>query len=197
MEKRLRTYMMAGWAAIGLGTIVMTIGVLAAHFAAIDAVDQFGREAWSWVPRGWQFELVGQVIALTGLLLAMGGAALAYLWERELTWARASLGAMLFTSLMLVIFAVIPNQWLTLTQSVLEWTPQKNFLTVPKVLVLNNDVSISYAALKDIVSGTYSVVALGAVAVGMYQWQEWSKKRETAPKEEVSTYGRPLAKAGS
>jgi hypothetical protein len=65
---------------------------------------------------------------------------------------------------------------------------------IPKPLLLNNEVSISFAALKDIVSGTYAVVALGAVAVGMYQWQERAKKVAAAPKQEVSTYGRPMTK---
>jgi hypothetical protein len=196
MDKRLRTYFLAGAAAIALGTILTAIGVFAAHFAAIDELDQFGREAWTWIPRGWQFELFGQLIALTGVLLAMGGTALAFLYERTLTWARASLGALLFVGLMLIIFAIIPNQWLTLTQAVWEWTPQKTFVTIPSWLVLNNEVSISMAALKDIVSGTYSAVALGAVAVGMYQWQEWTKKKGAAPKQEVSQYGRPMTKVG-
>jgi hypothetical protein len=197
MDKRLRTYFLAGTGAIVVGIILTTIGVLAAHYAAIDELDQFGREAWTWVPRGWQFELVGQLVALTGVLIAMGGTALAFLFERTLTWARASLGAALFVGLMLIIFAIIPNEWLTLTQAVWEWTPQKTFITIPSWLVLNNEVSISMAALKDIVSGTYAVVALGAVAVGMYQWQERSKKLAAAPKQEVSQYGRPMTKVGS
>jgi len=208
MDKQLRSYFIAGNGGIAIGFFALTIGVLISHFAAIDTFDQFGREAWAWVPRGWSVELAGQTVALVGVLLIMGGAALAYLYQRELTWARASLGAALFTGLMLIIFAVIPNQWLTLTQAVWEWTPQKKAITwigdssgglqlIPKPLLLNNEVSISMAALKDIVSGTYSVVALGAVAVGMYQWQERSKKVAAAPKEKVSRYGRPMTKVES
>jgi len=205
MDKRLQRYVMAGTAAVALGVALVVAGVLVAHYVAIDEFDQFGREAWTWVPRGWLYELIAQTIALTGVLLVMGGATLALLYERPMTWARASLGAMLFTGLMLIIFAVIPNQWLTLTQAVWEWTPQKKAVTwigdssgglqlIPKQLLLNNEVSISMAALKDIVSGTYSVVALGAVAVGMYQWQERAKKVAAAPKQLVSTYGRPMTK---
>ncbi len=194
MEKRLRTYFIAGTAAIAVGIVLTTVGVLAAHYAAIDELDQFGREAWTWVPRGWQFALAGQLVALSGVLLAMGGATLAFLYERPLTWARASLGAALFTGLMMILFGIIPNEWLTLTQAVWEWTPQKTFVTIPSWLVLGNEVSISAAAMKDVVSGTYTVVALGAVAVTMYQWQERSKRLAAAPKEEISTYGRPMTK---
>lgn len=205
MDRRLRSYFAAGVAGIALGLMILIVGVLAAHYTAIDELDQFGREAWTWVPRSWQIELAAQIVALTGVLIAMAGATLAFLYQREMTWARASLGAALFTGLMLVLFAVIPNQWLSLTQGVWEWTPQKKAITwigdssgglqlIPKPLVLNNEISLSMSALKDIVSGTYSVVVLGAVAVGMYQWQERSKKLAAAPKQLVSTYGRPMSK---
>jgi hypothetical protein len=129
---------------------------------------------------------------MTGVLLLLAGLALGLLYKRELTWARASVGAALFVSLMMILFGIIPNQWLTLTQSVWEWTPQKIAITLPRWLVLNNDVSISYAAVKDIVSGTYSVVMLGAVAVAMYQWQERSKKAAAPKPQAISSFGRPV-----
>ena len=143
-----------------------------AHFTGLPLEDGIGQEIYPSIPRGWGWELIGQVVSLTGFLLLMGGAALAFLYKRRMTWARAALGATLFSGLMMIIFGVIPNQWLTLTQSVWEWTPQKIAFTIPPWLVLNNDVSISYAAIKDIVSGTYSIVAIAGVAIAMYQWQE-------------------------
>jgi hypothetical protein len=180
-----------------VGSVATLLGALFAHYAALDEFDEFGREAWTWIPRGWQFELIGQVVSLTGVLLILGGITLAFLWRREMTWARASIGSAVFVSLMLIIFAIIPNQWLTLTQSVWEWTPQKILITIPGFLVLNNEVAISAAAVKDIISGTYSVVMLIAVAVAMYQWQEYTKRATAAPKETISEYGRPLAKVES
>ena len=196
-EKQSRAYLAAGLGAVVVGSVTTLLGALFAHYAALDEFDEFGREAWAWIPRGWQFELIGQVVSLTGVLLILGGITLAFLWQREMTWARASIGAAVFVSLMLIIFAIIPNQWLTLTQAVWEWTPQKILFTVPGFLVLNNEVAISAAAVKDIVSGTYSVVMLIAVAVAMYQWQEYTKRAAAAPKETISEYGRPLAKVES
>lgn len=194
MEKQFRSYLMAGLAAMGLGLVTTTVGVLFAHYAGIDEFDEFGREAWTWIPRSWQFELIGQLVALGGVLLVMAGIAIAFVYKRKLTWARASIGSFLFVALMMIVFAIIPNEWLTLTQAVWEWTPQKIVITIPPILVLNNDVSISAAAAKDIVVGTYAVVMLIAVAVGMYQWQEQAKKAVAAPKETISTYGRPMTK---
>ena len=92
--------------------------------------------------------------------MAMAGVTYGLVYQRPLTWARASIGASLFVSLMLILFGIIPNEWLTLTQSTLEWTPQKTFFMLPSGLVLNNEVSISYAAVKDMIVGGYSVVVL-------------------------------------
>ena len=191
----LRRYRQIGIGAIAIGAVAGVAGALFAHFTGLPTTDALGQDLYPAIPRGWIFELTGQLVSVGGGLVLMAGITLAFLYKRPMTWARASIGAALFTTLMLVLFGIVPNQWLTLTQSVWEWTPQKIFVTIPPWLVLNNEVEISYAALKDVVSGTYVVVALGAVAVTMYQWQERQKRAETAPPPKpVSTYGRPLTK---
>jgi len=169
--------------------------VLIAHFTGLSEFDDLGREIYPDIPRGWGFALFGQVVALGGVLLAMAGATLAFLYERKMTWARASIGAALFTGLMVILFGIIPNEWLTLTQAVWEWTPQKTFIAIPPALVLNNDVSISYAALKDMIVAGYTVVATGAVAFVMIKWQDHQKKVASGPPPQpISTYGRPMTK---
>lgn len=194
-DRELRRYSNIGIAAIGVGAVISIVGFMAAHFTGLDTEDALGREIYPAIPRGWVYETLGQIVSLTGVLIVLGGITLAFLYQREMTWARASIGASVFVSLMMILFGIIPNEWLTLTQSTLEWTPQKIAFTIPPALVLNNQVDISYAAIKDIVSGTYSVVVLGAVAVGMYQYQEWAKRRtEGPPPTPVSEYGRPLTK---
>ena len=194
-SKELRRYQQTGIAAMVIGFVTGIAGAVFAHFTGLPTVDDLGLELYPAIPRGWYLELLGQLISLGGALLFMAGMALAFLYKRQMTWARASIGAALFAALMMILFGIVPNQWLTLTQSVWEWTPQKIALEIPPWLILNNEVSISYAAVKDIVSGTYVAVLLGVVAVGMYQWQERQKRAETAPPPEpVSTYGRPLTK---
>lgn len=194
-QKELRRNTLIGTAAIALGSVAALAGALAAHFTGLDEVDGLGREIYPSIPRGWVYETIGQTISLTGVLILLGGITLAFLYQREMTWARASIGAVVFVSVMMILFGIIPNEWLTLTQSTLEWTPQKIAITIPPALVLNNDVAISFAAIKDIVSGTYAVVVLGAVIVAMYQWQEYEKKRQSGPPPTpISDYGRPLTK---
>jgi hypothetical protein len=135
------------------------------------------------------------MIALGGVFLMMAGATLAFLYQRKMTWARASVGAALFTGLMMILFGIIPNQWLTLTQAVWEWTPQKILITIPPELVLNNDVAISYAVVKDAIVTGYVVVTMGLVAFVMIKWQDHQKKVDSGPPPQpVSTYGRPMTK---
>lgn len=194
-DKMIRRYQQFGALAILVGTVLAVGGSLIAHFTGLPETDALGRDLYPALPRGWLPVVIGQLISLGGTLLLLGGIAVAFVYKREMTWARASIGALVFVSLTMILFGIVPNEWLTLTQSVWEWTPQKVAFTIPSWLVLNNEISISYAAIKDIVSGTYSIVVLGGIAVAMYQWQERQKRAATAPPPQpVSTYGRPLTK---
>lgn len=199
-----------GVAATVVGVALSILGALWAHFAGLPELDEFGRELYPHIPRGnpaWISPLIGQLVSLGGLLLAMAGIALAYLYEKPMTWARSAVGAGLFTGLMMILFGVIPNQWLTYTQAVWEWTDQKLWfgtdpnalISIPSGLVGGNSLSLSAAAVKDIIAGTYSVVAIGGVAVAMIAWQKRDEIRDKrqkakAEKGKTSVYGRPLQK---
>ncbi len=193
MDERKRRNL--GIAAVAVGLVVLTVGVLWAHFTGLPEVDGLGQEIYPAIPRHWTLVLIGQITALAGGQLAIIGVVLAYLYDRPLTWARASVGAALFTLQMMILFGIIPNEWLTLTQSELEWTPQRVAFTIPPWLVLNNDIQISYSAIKDIVSGTYSAIVLVGTAGIMIRWQERQKQLQSGPPPvEISEYGRPLVK---
>lgn len=192
-----RKQLIAGMGLVVLGIVVAIAASFLVHTAEADTFNDLGEEIWIGFPRGWIPATIAQTIALGGVLMVLGGLTLAFLYQREMTWARAMLGAVLFASLMFVIFAIIPNQMLTLFQTTLEWTPQRTFLTIPPWLVLNNDVSISYAALKDMLVAGYVTTMLIVIPVVMYQWQERSKRATDAKPEPVSRYGRPLRTGGS
>lgn len=191
-----RKQLIAGLGLVLLGIIVAIVFSFLVHTAEADEFNEFGEAIFVGFPRGWVPALIAQTIALGGVLLSMAGIALAFLYKRQLTWARAMIGALLFAALMFVLFAIVPNQMLTIFQSTLEWTPQKIFLTVPPWLVLGNDLSISYAALKDMIVAGYVTTLLILLPVVMYQWQERSKKADEPKPEPVSNYGRPM-RAGS
>jgi hypothetical protein len=185
-----------------VGVLLMVSGVLLSlaaafvvHLIGLPTTNSFGVELYPAVPRGWLPNIIAQTLSLTGVLIAMAGATLAFLYKRELTWARATIGAFLFTALMMILFGVIPNEFLTLTQSTLDWSGLKQWITIPKPLVLGNDVSISAAAIKDLIGQGYVITVTGAVVVAMWKWQDYQKKlAEEGPPPEVSKYGRPISK---
>lgn len=187
-----RTKLLLGLAAVVVGIITALGAAIVVHATEAPEVDEFGREVFAWAPRGWVATTIAQSVSLGGVLMVIAGVTLAFLWGRRMTWARAAIGATVFVGFLTVIFGIIPNQFLTLTQATLEWTPQKIFVTIPPFLVLGNDVSISYAALKDILLQGFVGTMLIGIPVFMYQWQERAKRGAQPKPQPVSDYGRPL-----
>jgi hypothetical protein len=182
----------AGFTAIAIGIVATIAASMFVHAAESPTTDAVGNELYSLVPRGWFPATLGQLVAIGGIFLILGGATLAFVYGRPFTWARAAIGAWLFTAMALVVFAVIPNQWVALTQASLEWTPQKILVTIPPALVLGNEVSISYAALQQMIVGGYPVVMLILIATVMVQWQKRTRAVEKPKPTPVSSFGRPI-----
>lgn len=181
-----------GLTAIVVGSAVVLIASFFVHAAQAPTTDLVGNELFPIVPRGWVPATIGQLVAIGGVFTILGGAALAFVYDRPFTWARAAIGAWLFVAMTLVVFAIIPNQWVALTQASLEWTPQKILVTIPPALVLGNDISISYATFSQMIVGGYPVMMLGLIATVMVVWQN-RKKAVSKPKPTpVSSFGRPM-----
>ncbi len=187
-----RTKLGIGLTAIVVGSVVVLAASLFVHAAQAPTTDLVGNELYPLVPRGWVPATIGQLIAIGGVFLILGGATLAFVYDRPFTWARAAIGAWLFVAMVLVVFAVIPNQWVALTQASLEWTPQKILVTVPPVLVLGSDISVSYATLSQMVIGGYPVVMLGLIATAMVVLQNRKKAIAKTKPTPVSSFGRPM-----
>lgn len=195
-----------GIAGAVVGLVVMAFGILMAHFTGLSETNSVGQEIYPHIPRCLPFEsdpakcwllpTTGQIIALVGSQVLLAAVVLGWVLGRPLTWARATLGAFVFMVEMLILLGVVPNQWLVLTQGTFEWTGQKVAFTLPSWLMLNNEVSISYGVIKDVVSGGYSALVLVVVAVTAYRLQERAKKADVPPPPRFSTYGRPLVKRG-
>jgi hypothetical protein len=192
-----------GIIALVVGLALALAGGLWAHFAELPEFDNVGRELYPHIPRGWEgwlSALLGKLVSLAGILIALAGITLAFLYEKTMTWARAAIGAFVFTSLMIIIYGVIPNEWLTYTQAVWEWTDQKLWIQIPDQLLGGNELNISAAAMKDFISAGWILVATAGTAVAMIRWQkrdEYRAKREKKAEGDVSVYGRPLQKADS
>jgi hypothetical protein len=191
-----------GAAALLIGTLLLAVGVVFAHYALfpetefIDGVEvPLQVDYLGWIPRGWQWVTLGQLIGLAGSQFMIVGSLFLWFMGRKLTWARATFGAFVAWIELVLIFGVVASEWLNLTQGPLEFTSQRVAFTIPPWLVLGNQVDISYAFIKDAISGTYNVVMVGVAIVFAYKIQDWGKKKpEAAGQDKQSVYGRPLVK---
>lgn len=190
---------------IGLvvGTAVFFLGAFAAHFTELPPTNNVGQEIYPHIPRCvwfeaqpscWVLPITTKTISFIGSQIALGALVFGWLWQKKMTWARATVGSFIFTLEMLILLGIVPNEFLGLTQGTLAWTDQKILVSIPPWLVLNNEVNISYAAVKDAIAAGYSTTVLIAVAVGAYQLQERAKKAGQPKPQVVSSYGRPVVK---
>lgn len=193
-----------GITGVVVGVVLVTLGSLAAHFTGLSPTNDIGQEIYPHIPRCawfesdplscWFLPTSSQLIAFIGSQILIGAVVFGWLWGRPLTWAGATLGAFLFTLEALLLFGVVPNQWLTLTQGTWEWTEQRVAFTIPEWLVLNNRVDISFGVIKDAIAGGYSAAVLGATAFIAYRLQEGAKRGDQPKPQVLSTYGRPVVK---
>lgn len=181
---------------VTLGLLVMAVGVAITHFTGLPKVDPVTQiEVLPAIPRGWYLVTAGQIIAAIGAHIAILAFVFGWILDRPMTWARASVAALIATLEIVFFFGILPSEWLNLTQGPLEWTSQQQAFTIPRFLVLNNEISISYAVIKDAVSGGYYTAALVALIVGAYKFQERAKQPPPPPRVRTSPYGRPLVRS--
>jgi hypothetical protein len=198
----------AGSALLGLGTLLMAAAVLWVHYAGLpvnEFVDgnfvPFNVEPaiFNEIPRTWWSKGLGYLAAFgASQMMVLGGF---FLWvlNKPMTWARASIAATLTWMELVIIFAIVPSEWLNLSQTDLDWSPQKVALTIPSWLVLGNDIDISFAVLKDAISAGYNTGLLVAAPVFAIMVQKMKDGRPATPaaEEPKSPYGRTLRKGDS
>jgi hypothetical protein len=178
-----------GWSAMALGTVALVVAVILVHFGNAEP-----GEGFEWIPRGWLVKGLGYLIAFGASQLLVVGAALAFILGRPMTWARAAFSAFLVWIEFVLLFGIVPSEWLNLSQTDLDWSTQRVAFTIPPWLVLGNQVDISWAVLKDSISMGYNLTVLVGAAVFAYKIQDVGKGRPASAEkvEKTSPYGRPL-----
>lgn len=201
-EQQRRRY---GSAMLVVGTVLMVVAVWWVHYSSFPLTEVVDGETqpvvlgeFNWVPRGWLWKSLGYLAAFGASQLLVVGAALAFVLGRPMTWARAAFAAFLAWIELVVIFGIVPSEWLNLSQTDLNWSSQRVALTIPPILVLGNQVDISLAVVKDMISMGYNLTMLGAGAVFAYKLQQMRKGRPPAAEKPAATspYGRPLIRGG-
>lgn len=181
-----------GWGLLGLGFVALVVGVIWIHYSSLASGEDGG--IFDWIPRGAIWKGLGYLVVFAASQMLIIGALFIWVLNQRMTWARALFAAFISWIELVIIFGMVPSEWLNFAQTDLDWSSQRVALTIPPVLVLGNDVQLSYAAIKDSISMGYHLVMLGAAAVFVLQLQKIKKgppaSADKAPPR--SPYGRPL-----
>jgi hypothetical protein len=198
----------AGTALLALGTLLMGVAVLWVHYAGLP-VNEFIDGAFvpfviepalfNEIPRTWWSKGLGYLVAFgASQMMVLGGF---FLWvlNKPMTWARASIAAALTWMELVILFGIVPSEWLNLSQTDLDWSPQKVAFTIPSWLILGNDIDISFAVLKDAISAGYNTTLLGVAPIFAIMIQKMKDGRppKAATEAPKSPYGRTLRKGES
>ncbi|MDX1449117.1 MAG: hypothetical protein R3246_08660 [Acidimicrobiia bacterium] len=198
----------AGTALLVLGTLMMGVAVVWVHYSGLPP-EQFvdGQSVplvvepaiFNEIPRGWLPKSLGYLVAFGASQMMVIGAFFVWVLNKPMTWARASIAATLTWMELVILFGIVPSEWLNLSQTDLDWSPQRIAFDIPSWLVLGNDISISYAAIKDAISAGYNTGLLVAAPVFAIMVQKIKDGRpaKAAAEEPKSPYGRPLRRGDS
>lgn len=198
----------AGTALLVLGTLIMGVAVVWVHYAGLPLQEFVDGEfvplvvspaVFNEIPRGWLPKGLGYLVAFGASQMLVVGAFFVWVLNKPMTWARASIAATLTWMELVILFGIVPSEWLNLSQTDLDWSPQKVALEIPSWLILGNDVSISFAALKDAISAGYNTGLLVAAPVFAIMIQKIKDGRpaKAAVEAPKSPYGRTLRKGDS
>lgn len=196
-----------GSALLALGTVAMVLAVIVVHWAQFPVEELVGGEFvpfevdyLNWMPRGIWWKALGYIIAFGASQLMIIGAAFIFVLGRKMSWSVASIAATLAWIELVIIFGIVPSEWLNFSQTDLDWSSQRlvpGLDPVPSFLVLGNDISISWAVIKDSISMGYNLAMLVLGGVFAYKIQDiYSGRPESAVSadEVTSPYGRTLVK---
>ncbi len=192
-----------GWTALVVGFVAIALGVFIIHWAhfpqtrMVNGVEQpVVIDYFNWMPRGWFPKSIGYIVVFVGAQLMLGGAMLAFVLGRPMTWSRAAFTAFLVWLELVLMFGIVPSEWLNLSQTDLNWTNQRIAFTLPPWLVLGNQLDISWGVIKDAIAMGYNLTVLVGAALFAYKIQDIGKEppaRAEKP-EKISPYGRPLVR---
>ncbi len=116
--------------------------------------------------------------------------------DASLSWGEAMLGATYVFFLMFWVYGIWPHQFLTWADNEMNWRPDR-FLAGPTIAPGDQGLfewilpfSVTYEVIRDIITVTIYVIALG---LQIWLWSIWQNRGEMIKTDvEKSSYGRPL-----
>lgn len=112
---------------------------------------------------------------------------------QPLTWAEAFAAAVFVFTLMLLVYGVVPNQWLLWADNELAWRKDTFFFGENGLQFFGRGrILVPKEALRDIIATVIYVVAVVGHVLLWQWWQKRGKARPATTEIKESSYGRPL-----
>ena len=114
--------------------------------------------------------------------------------ELPATWAQSMLGALAVFALFLLIYGVVPHEWLT-------WCDSKLGLREDRIMLSTRPIKITGRTVRDTVAALLYIIFLG---INTWMWIAWQKRGTAKPKATpaiatpepagTSAFSRPVTK---
>ena len=119
-----------------------------------------------------------------------------------LTWGEGFLAGTFMFALMLMLYGIVPNQWLAWADTELGWRSDSIGVPTPFGRWWENGLTffgrgrimITALVIRDIIASLIYVVAFVGQIMGWLWWQKRGKRTAPPPAIETSAFGRPLVR---
>ncbi len=119
-----------------------------------------------------------------------------------LTWGEAFVAATFVFALMLMLYGIVPNQWLLWADNELGWRSDSIGIPTPFGRLFADGLAfggrgrimITAESVRDAIAAAIYIVFLVGQVVGWRLWQQRGKKPAAPAEIPTSAYGRPLVR---
>lgn len=109
-----------------------------------------------------------------------------------LTWGEAFVAATYCFAVFILIYGIVPNEWLRWADNELQWRKDAYFISPGSRLHKLTRIVVPKETLRDVIATVIYVVALGGHFWMWAWWQRRGKAKPGAAELERSAFGRPL-----
>ncbi|HVL92920.1 MAG TPA: hypothetical protein VM264_06205 [Acidimicrobiales bacterium] len=142
-------------------------------------------------------------VVITGIMCAI----VVFVGKRRapgtpMTWGEAFLAATFMFALMLLLYGIVPNQWLLWADTELGWRSDSFGIPTPFGRLFEEGITfggrgrlmISALVIRDIIAAGIYIVGFAGQIAGWLWWQKRGRKPAAVATIETSAFGRPIVK---